>query len=78
MTQEELAVKFGVTNQSVSKWESAQCCPDISLIPKLADIFDISILRQLDIRVIAKQYFKAPPLVRGRFLCELLCKILYR
>lgn len=39
LTQEELAVKLGVTNQSVSKWESAQCCPDISLIPKLADIF---------------------------------------
>ncbi len=43
LTQEELAHKLGVTNQSVSKWESAQCCPDISLIPKLAEIFDISI-----------------------------------
>ena len=43
LTQEELAKKLGVTNQSVSKWESAQCCPDISLIPKLADIFDVSI-----------------------------------
>ena len=27
----------------MSKWESAQCCPDISLIQKLADIFEISI-----------------------------------
>ena len=43
LTQEELAVKLGVTNQSVSKWESAQCCPDISLIPKIAEIFEISI-----------------------------------
>ncbi len=43
LTQEELAVKLGVTNQSVSKWESAQCCPDISLLPKLSDIFEISI-----------------------------------
>ena len=43
LTQEQLAQKLGVTNQSVSKWESAQCCPDISLIPKLARIFDISI-----------------------------------
>lgn len=43
LTQEELAVKLGVTNQSVSKWESAQCCPDISLIPKLANLFEISI-----------------------------------
>ena len=43
LTQEDLAQRLGVTNQSVSKWESAQCCPDISLIPKLADIFCISI-----------------------------------
>lgn len=43
LTQEELAQKLGVTNQSVSKWESAQCCPDISLLPKLASIFDISL-----------------------------------
>ena len=43
LTQEELAGKWGVTNQSLSKWESAQCCPDISLIPKLADIFETSI-----------------------------------
>ena len=43
LTQEALAQKLGVTNQSVSKWESAQCYPDISLIPQLAEIFDISI-----------------------------------
>lgn len=43
LTQEALAQKLGVTNQSVSKWESAQCYPDISLIPKLAEVFQISI-----------------------------------
>jgi len=43
LTQEELAQKLGVTNQSVSKWESAQCCPDIGLLPMLADIFGIGI-----------------------------------
>ena len=43
MTQEELARQLDVTNQAVSKWESEQCCPDIMLLPKLADIFEISI-----------------------------------
>lgn len=43
ITQEVLAVKLGVTNQAVSKWESDQCCPDIQLLPDLADIFGITI-----------------------------------
>ncbi|MBQ8235419.1 MAG: helix-turn-helix transcriptional regulator [Clostridia bacterium] len=43
LTQEELASMLGVTNQAVSKWESAQCCPDIQLLPLIADCFEVSI-----------------------------------
>jgi len=43
MTQEALARKLGVTNQAVSKWELDQACPDIQLLPLLADSFGISI-----------------------------------
>ncbi len=43
ITQDALAQQLEVTNQAVSKWESDQCCPDISLLPRLADIFNISI-----------------------------------
>ena len=42
MTQESLAQKLGVSNQAVSKWESDQCCPDVMQLPKLADVFEIS------------------------------------
>lgn len=43
MTQEALANELGVSNQAVSKWEANQSCPDIQLLPQIADFFDITI-----------------------------------
>ena len=42
MTQDQLAEKLGVTAQAVSKWENDQSCPDITMLPRLAEIFGIS------------------------------------
>ena len=39
LTQEELSEKLGVTYQAVSKWENAKSAPDISLLPRMADLF---------------------------------------
>ncbi len=38
-----MAAQLGVTNQAVSKWENNICCPDIQLLPKIAELFNISI-----------------------------------
>ena len=42
LTQDKLAEQLGVTAQAVSKWENDQSCPDITMLPKLAEIFDIT------------------------------------
>lgn len=42
MTQEQLAERLGITAQAVSKWENDQSCPDITMLPLLGDLFEIS------------------------------------
>lgn len=42
LTQDKLAEMMGVTAQAVSKWENNQSCPDITVLPQLADIFGIT------------------------------------
>ena len=43
ITQDRLAEQLGVTAQAVSKWENDQSCPDIAMLPKLAEIFGITV-----------------------------------
>lgn len=43
MTQMELADKLGISFQAVSNWERGNTMPDISKLPELAEIFQISI-----------------------------------
>ena len=43
MTQLELAEKMGVTDKAVSKWERDLSCPDVNTIPKLAELFGVSV-----------------------------------
>ena len=43
LTQLELAEKMNVTDKAVSKWERDLSCPDISSIPRLAEILGVSV-----------------------------------
>ena len=42
LTQAELAEKMGVTDKAVSKWERDLSCPDVSSLPRLAEILGVS------------------------------------
>ena len=50
MTQLELAEKTGVTDKAVSKWERDLSCPDVTTIPRLAEIFGISVDELMQIK----------------------------
>ncbi len=43
MTQKELAENLNITDKAVSKWERGISCPDISTLPALAKLFDVSV-----------------------------------
>ncbi len=43
LSQEELATRLGISTQAVSKWECALSYPDIELLPKLAELFQVSV-----------------------------------
>ena len=43
LTQVQLAEKLGVSDKSISKWETSKCMPDLSLFSPLCEILDITI-----------------------------------
>ena len=68
MTQEQLANYMGVSKASVSKWETGQSYPDITFLPQLATLFNISIdqlmgyspqMTKEEIRKLYQQFSKA-------------------
>ena len=43
LTQKDLAEKYGVTYQAVSKWENGKNIPDIALLKQMSQDFNINI-----------------------------------
>ena len=43
ITQSELAEKLYITDRAISKWENGICMPDVSTIPEICKILDITI-----------------------------------
>ena len=43
LTQRELAQRLAVSDKAVSKWERGQGCPDVSLLPSLAQTLGVEV-----------------------------------
>ena len=55
MTQLDLAEKMGVTDKAVSKWERDLSCPDVNTIPKLAEVFGVSVDELMQVKTESKE-----------------------
>ena len=60
LTQKDLADKYGVTYQAVSKWENGINLPEISLIRQMSKDFNISVENILDGEENPNSYKKRP------------------
>ena len=72
MTQEELAEKIFVTGKAVSKWETGQGFPDISLVEPLAKALDISVIELLSGECVRNQN-KVGNMYKSRFYVCPVC-----
>lgn len=43
MTQQEVADKLNVSNKTVSKWERDEGCPEIMMLPAIAELYSITV-----------------------------------
>ncbi len=72
MTQEDLAQKIHVTGKAVSKWETGQGFPDITLLEPLAKALGISVIELLSGEDIQNQN-RSAHMARGTFYVCPVC-----
>ena len=48
LTQEQLAEHLGVSNKTISKWETGKCMPDYAVVKSLCEELKISVLELMD------------------------------
>ena len=58
LTQQQLAEKLGVTNKTVSRWETGKYMPDLSLLKPLCEALGISLNELLSGETIETEYLK--------------------
>lgn len=58
LTQQELANQLGVSPKTISKWETGNGLPDISMLKRISKIFNITIEELLDGNLIKKEKIK--------------------
>lgn len=48
LTQEQLAGRLGVSNKTISKWETGKCMPDYAVVKSLCEALKVSVSELMD------------------------------
>ena len=48
MTQEQVAEKIGVSSRTISRWETGEYMPDISILVDIAEMYEVDVREIID------------------------------
>lgn len=77
MTQLQLADKLGVSDKTVSKWETAKGYPDITLIQPIAEAFSVSVTELISGNAVYNSNVSANVLKSKFYVCPVCGNIIH-
>lgn len=77
MTQLQLAEQLGVSDKTVSKWETAKGYPDITLLEPIADAFSISVTELISGNTVHNSNVSANVLKSQFYICPICGNVIH-
>ncbi len=77
MTQQQLAERLGVTDKTISKWETGKGYPDITLLEPIADVFSISVTELLSGNTVNNTNVSANMLRSKFYVCPICGNVIH-
>ena len=77
MTQLQLADKLGVSDKTVSKWETAKGYPDITLLQSIAEAFSVSVTELISGNAVYNSNVSANVLKSKFYVCPVCGNIIH-
>lgn len=77
MTQLQLAEKLGVSDKTVSKWETAKGYPDITLLEPIAEAFSVSVAELISGNTVFNSNVSANVLKSKFYVCPICGNMIY-
>ena len=77
MTQLQLADRLGVTDKTISKWETAKGYPDITLLEHIAEAFSVSVTELLSGNAVYNSNVSANVLKSKFYICPICGNVIH-